>query len=260
MTLPATRRLSLLVISATILAACSEGSPTAPTPSVASVTVSGANSVNVGSTTDMTATARRSDGSAEVVTTAAAWQSSNAAVATVAPSGRVTAVAPGSSVISAAFGGQTGQLPLQVMAVDDVQVVTVTLTHVIVDGTCDTDSIFESHGDGEFTFLFEVERSGTGRTPVWSTNRQAFTLGSHPFAGIGLEFTRNVSRGEDFVLWFTATEWDGLLGADPKLAGTGVGRPHTYQGGRWVTSGTSISLGSSGCGATIHWSLTSRRQ
>lgn len=260
--MPATPKLSLLVLGATILAACSGGSPaTSPTATVTSVTVSGANAVNVGSTTDMTATARWSDGSTEVVSSTATWQSSNPAVATVSSGGRVTAVAPGSSTVSAAFRGYTGQLPVQVMAVDNIQVVSVLLNTIIVDGTCDTDSIFESHGDGEFTFRFEVERSGTGRTLVWATDRQTFALGPTPIPGNrGLEFTRNVSQGEDFILWFTATEWDGLLGADPKLDGATAGRSHTYQGGRWVATGTSISLGSSSCGATIQWSLSSRPQ
>jgi hypothetical protein len=173
----------------------------------------------------------------------------------------VTAVAPGSSVISAAFGGQTGQLAVQVVAVDNVQVVSVRLDRVVVDGTCDTDSIFEGGDDGEFTFRFEVERSGSGRTLVWSTDKQAFRRGSHPFPpNSGLTFARNVSRGEDFVLWFTATEWDGLLGEDPKLEGVTAGRSHTYRDGGWVANATFISLGSGSCGATIHWTLSSRPQ
>jgi hypothetical protein len=247
-----------------MLAACSDGSPTSPTPrepTVTAVTVSGANAVNAGSTTNMTATAHRSDGSTEEVSSTAVWQSSNPAVATVASGGRVTAVAPGSSVISAGFGGQTGQLPVQVMAIDNVQLVVIRLDRVVVDGTCDTDSIFESGGDGEFTFRFEVERSGGGRTLVWSTDMRPFTLGSHPFgSNTGITFARNVSRGEDFVLWFTATEWDGLLGEDPKLNRTTAARTHTFQGGRWVAAGTSISLGSGSCGATIHWNLSSDPQ
>jgi hypothetical protein len=209
----------------------------------------------------MTATARRSDGSTQVVNSAAAWQSSNPAVATVSSQGRVTAVAPGSSTISAAFGGQTGQLPVQVVAVENVQVVSVTLDRLVVDGTCDTDSLFESPDDGEFSFRFEVERSGSGLTPIWSTERRPFTRRSHPFApNTGLTFARNVSRGEDFVLWFAATEWDGLLGADPKLNGLRTGRSHTYRDGGWVANSTFISLGSGSCGATIHWTLSSRPQ
>jgi hypothetical protein len=264
MTMHVIRRLSLLVTGATLLSACSGSTPTSPTsttPTVTAVTVSGANAVNVGSTTNMTATARRSDGSTEDVSSTATWHSSNPAVATVSSGGRVTAVAPGSSAISAAFEGQTGQLPVQVMAVDNVQVVSVTVDTIIVEGTCDTDSLFESRDDGEFSFRFEIERSGTGRTPLWSTERQAFRLGPTPVNGNpGLVFNRNVSQGEDFILWFTASEWDGLLGEDPKLKGVTAGRSHTFQNGRWVANGTSITLGSSFCGATLHWTLSSRPQ
>jgi hypothetical protein len=227
---------------------------------VTAVNVSGANSVNVGSTTDMTATAVRSDASTEVVTGTAAWQSSNPAVATVSPAGRVTAVAAGSSVISAAFGGRTGQLPVQVMAIDNVQIVTITANRVVINGTCDTDSIFESSVDGEFTFNFEIERSGTGLTSIWAADRRAFTVGAHPLPNLVATFTRNVTRGEDFIVLFTATEWDGLLGVDPKLNGVGRGIPYTYQNGRWEPDATSITVGSASCGATIQWSLESHQQ
>jgi hypothetical protein len=173
----------------------------------------------------------------------------------------VTAVAPGSSVISAAFGGQTGQLPVQVVAVDNVQVVSITLNRVIVDGTCDTDSLFESAHDGEFSFRFEVERSGGGRTPVWTTDKQAFNLGTHSLGDSRfLRFNRNVSKGEDFVLWFTATEWDGALGADSKLNAVTAKQAYTYQGGKWVGNAVAMSVGSDRCGATIQWTFLASQQ
>lgn len=260
------RKLSRIAAGAALVLnlGCSGGSspvaPTPPSPSVTSVTVSGTNSVSVGSTTVMTATAGRSDGSTEVVSSTATWRSSNPAVATVSPTGGVTAVSPGSSMISAAFGGQTGQLSVQIMTVDNVQLVTVALNRVVINGTCDTDSIFEDSADGEFSFRFEVERSGGGRTSLWATNGQAFKIGPHSLAGYALTFGRNVSQGDDFILWFTATESDGALGADPKLAGTSVGRPHSYQSGEWEGGGSSVTLGTSACGATIHWSVSSRPQ
>jgi hypothetical protein len=255
----------IAVISALALApGCGGSSPAGPTPStptVTSVIVSGANSVSLGATAGMTATANRSDGSTEVVTSTAAWQSSNPAVATVSSQGQVTAASPGSAVISAAFAGRTGQLPVEVMAVDNVQVVVVVLDKVVIDGTCDTDSVFESPGDGEFSFLFEVERSGGGRTVVWRTDKEKFSRGARSIGGnVGLTFSRNVSRGEDFILWFAATEWDGALGPDAKLNDASTGRTYTYQDGGWVTNGSPMSVGSSACGATIHWSMSSRPQ
>jgi hypothetical protein len=249
-----TTRFPLLLMGVTFLTACTTA---APSPTVTSITISGTNSIPVGSTIEMTATAVRSDGSTETVTGTATWQSSNTAVATVSAEGHVLAVAPGTSVISAAFGGRTGQISLAVVAVDNVQRVRVTLTRVVIDGTCDNDSLFESPGDGEFSFEIEVERSGTGTTTIWETAKRPFTLGSHTLTDVGFTFNRNVTRGEDFILRFFATEWDGLLGPDPKLNGVGKGQPFVYQNGRWVPDATSLSVGSGACGVTIHWTLSS---
>ena len=268
--LTAPPRLALLAISATILAGCSGGSsatsptaptppvPTPPAPTVTSLTVSGTNSVDVGSTTEMTATARRSDGSTEVVSSTADWQSSNTAVATVSSDGRVTAVSPGSSMISAAFGGRSGQLPVEVTAGVHIERVTIAAEELTIRGTCDTDSLFESSEDGEFYFRFEVERSG-GRTSIWGADEK-FTLGKHPLTA-ATAFNRNITQGEDFILWFYATEYDGLLGADPKLPGGGRSRSYTYEDGvGWVASSNVLELGSSDCGASIRWTVSSRRQ
>jgi hypothetical protein len=203
----------------------------------------------------MTASARKSDGSTENVTNSATWQSSNPAVATVSASGSVTARAPGSSTISAAFGGQTGQITVQVVAVQNIQRVTVQLSRLVIDGTCDDNSIFEDSGDGEFSFRFEITRDG-GTTTIWSTGTTPFTRGSHSRTQ-GLSFTRNVSQGEDFLLEFRGTEYDGLLGADPRFNGRFSGRNYVYGGGVWTPSTRSLSLGSGSCGATMHYTISS---
>jgi hypothetical protein len=241
------------------MSACGSKSPTEPSAvTVTSVTVSGSNSVNVGSASTMTASARKSDGSTEDVTSGATWQSSNTAVATVSSTGRVSGVAPGSSNISAGFGGVTGQIGIQVMAVDNIQRVTVRLTSLVIVGTCDDNSIFEDAGDGEFSFRFEIVRDG-GRTTIWSAGTTAFAKGSHS-RDQGITFSRNVTTGEDFLLEFRGTEFDGILGADPRFDDRFTGRTYLYSGTLWTPSARSFTLGSGSCGATMNYTISSVRQ
>ena len=64
-----------------------------------------------------TATGTFSDSSTQVITADAAWTSSDIAVATVGAEGGATAVAAGTTNITAAFGGQTGSSLLTVSSV-----------------------------------------------------------------------------------------------------------------------------------------------
>jgi len=158
-------------------------------------------------------------------------------------------------VISATSSGQTGQITVQVVAVDNVQSVTLQLTSVVVNGTCEEDSIFEDDIDGEFRFIFEFRRDG-GSTTIWSVGPTPYTKGSHPVAQ-SATFNRNVTRGEDFAVWFTATEFDGILGEDSKLNGTFAGRVYTYQSGQWTPTSRSLTVGTGSCGATVNYTITS---
>jgi uncharacterized protein YjdB len=98
------------------------------TVKVASVTVSlAASSLAVGQTERATATLR--DSSNNVVTgPAVVWTSSNASAATLTDSGMVTALAVGSTMISASSGGKTGSAPLAVTATSLLPVASVTVT------------------------------------------------------------------------------------------------------------------------------------
>jgi len=64
-----------------------------------------------------TATGTFSDSSTQVLTTESTWTSSNTAVATVGGGGVATAIGPGTTNISAAFGGKTGSASLTVNSV-----------------------------------------------------------------------------------------------------------------------------------------------
>jgi hypothetical protein len=99
--------------------ACSGSSsptPANPSPTVTSVTITGTPSLNGGNlTSQLIARATLSDGTLQDVSTLATWSSSNPAVATVSPSGLVTAVTIGTTNISAAYQGKTGTLSVSVL-------------------------------------------------------------------------------------------------------------------------------------------------
>jgi hypothetical protein len=88
--------------------------PSAPA-SVTAVAISGTASLTInGQANQLTATATLSDGTTQNVTSSATWQSSNATVATVSSTGLVTAVAAGTTTITATSQGRSGALVVSV--------------------------------------------------------------------------------------------------------------------------------------------------
>ncbi len=110
------------VLAAIVLAAggsaCGGGSPTKPTSgsSVVHVTVTGPTTMNVGDTTQFTATAQLFDGTQQTCSPVAAWESSNTSVASIAAGGMVTARAAGNAEIKATYGGVSGSKSVSVNA------------------------------------------------------------------------------------------------------------------------------------------------
>jgi hypothetical protein len=78
------------------------------------VTVNGPTTLRLGAASQLSATITRTDGSTVDVTSTAAWSSSNPAVASVSPSGVVTAYASGVTVITAGFQSLSGSLGVTV--------------------------------------------------------------------------------------------------------------------------------------------------
>ncbi|MGH7539873.1 MAG: hypothetical protein ACRELC_02635 [Gemmatimonadota bacterium] len=147
---------------------------------------------------------------------------------------------------------------------DDIQRVEVTLTGVDVTGSCDHDSFFEDGADGEFAFRFEVTPSGSNTVELWRVGGGAFSEGMHELEGLGTVFNRNITAGEDFGTTFTATEFDGLLGADSDFDDRFRSNSHQYAGnGVWGPSGEDNTLTLAGkgdaelCGAILHYTITS---
>jgi uncharacterized protein YjdB len=84
---------------------------------VTSLTVastSGLNQVVSGSTLQLSATVNYSDGSTSDVTSLATWTSGAPGVATVNAAGLVTGITTGTATISAAYGGQSGNITITV--------------------------------------------------------------------------------------------------------------------------------------------------
>ena len=108
-----------------VLVACG-GSATAPSPAPVTlrevqVSMWGFNgtftedgAVLLGHTFQMTANARFSPVGGEDVTKAASWESSNPTVAPISPSGLLTGLANGSTVVTATYQGKSGSLVVRV--------------------------------------------------------------------------------------------------------------------------------------------------
>ena len=79
-------------------------------PGLVLLNITGNATLTVGRTSQLTATTVSTDGTTRDVTTVAKWASSSSSLATVSPTGLVTANAPGAPVISATFQIVTGSV------------------------------------------------------------------------------------------------------------------------------------------------------
>jgi carboxypeptidase family protein/Big-like domain-containing protein len=107
---------SLVVLSLCVILASACGSsggggnpPPGPTPvTLTSVTVTSSGAPVVGDTVQFTATATFSDGSTQIVSGQATWESSNTAVVTITGGGLATFLAPGEADIRATYRASSG--------------------------------------------------------------------------------------------------------------------------------------------------------
>ena len=94
-----------------ILGACSNAVKPSPVVPPASIAISGTTVFSViGQTSQLTAMATASSGTSANVTNQASWLSSNTIVATVSPTGLVTADGFGQAEISVAYQGMTSHV------------------------------------------------------------------------------------------------------------------------------------------------------
>ncbi len=110
--------LSSLLLGISLLVGCggsSSGNNPPPTVTLVSIAISPASpSITVGATQQFSATGTYSDGSTKSLTTAVNWVSSSQSVATVNTAGLATAVAAGTTTITASSGSITGTTTLTV--------------------------------------------------------------------------------------------------------------------------------------------------
>jgi plastocyanin len=111
----------LIALTAAIAGCGSESTPATPTPTptptptVTALTIGGLpSSLKPRESAQLTATASLSNGTTQVVTNQANWQSDNTAIATVSSAGVVTAVGPGTTAIRASYQNFNGTGSLNV--------------------------------------------------------------------------------------------------------------------------------------------------
>jgi hypothetical protein len=110
----------LALAAVTLIAACSttNGNPSSPAPpttaGVQSIIVT--SSATSSSTFQMAARAAMADGTSRDVTTQAAWDTSNASLATISPTGVLTARGSGQVEVRATFQDKTGSVSVAVSA------------------------------------------------------------------------------------------------------------------------------------------------
>lgn len=164
-------RAALWLLVATVTA-CSSGSDngtgpggtTPPVAAVSTVAVSvGSTSLVAGSTTLATATAR--DGAGVVIAgRTVSWSSAAPSIAAVDGAGTITAVAPGTAVITASVDGRTGSASITVTAVPAASVtVTLAATALGIGGTTQATAVVRDAAGAPLS----------GRAVTWSSSAQA---------------------------------------------------------------------------------------
>jgi len=278
------RRSGIALALAAFAVACGK-SPTEPggvggggggAATVTSVTIGGAASVSEGATAQLTATANKSDGTTENVTSTAAWRSTDATVLSVSGTGLVTALKAGTAEVTAAVGSQTGRRTLQV-AVARFQL-TLSVQSVTALGTCD--DFTQGLTNGEFaTRVLAVAPGGVQRTidetggyPGNPANLLVYNLAAGASASINETevFTLNGETGQSLRVQFHATEWDQQIVVIPPsvrlihdgdMSDESVSRTHAYGNGTFGSLGpNTLSIGNSSCGIRLNYTMAAVKQ
>lgn len=277
------RRGTCALVLAVAASSCgNDGSPTGPggtggppTATVTSVTIGGSVSLSAGTTSQLTATANKSDGTTENVTSRATWQSTNPAVATVSGTGLVSALTTGTADVTAAFSGQTARRTLQV-AVARFRL-DVTAQSVTALSTCD--DVTQGLTEGEFTVrILGIPPSGSSvlffETPEYPgnpNNLQGFNLAQGASGSINATrtFTLDGALGQSLRIQFNATEWDEQIVLippsirwipDSRLNNASTDRTHSYSNGTFTSLGpNTLTLGNSSCGIRLNYTISATR-
>ena len=155
---------------------------TAGAATLSSLTLAGGATLSPGQSAQWTATAGLSDGSTQNVSSSAAWSSSNAAVATVSPTGLVAAIGAGSADIRAQYQGLSQTRTVQVAAA----VVSVAAAFTVIpnsganlpNGQC---AVAQSGADNLFRCRFDASRSTPN--PGITSYQWELPVGGRTFSG-----------------------------------------------------------------------------
>lgn len=182
------RRSLVLVMSAAFLGACGD-SGTAPEVPVASVAVQGPPTVPVGESVQLSVEARDANGRV-ISGRPATWNSSNAAVASVASTGTVTGLSVGSASIVATIGTVSGTASITVTP-PPVAAVSLSPSPVTMLGVGATTQMTATLRDAAGNIL-------TGRTVTWSaaTSAVASVSSSGMVTAVGPGATRITATSE----------------------------------------------------------------
>lgn len=239
-----------------------------------STAITGTQSIKIGGTTQLTATATRSDGTTQVVTGQATWTSSDAAVATVNASGLVQSVRDGSVQITATYEGKAGQAGITVNR--DVFAIEVKTRTFTARGSCD--GPLDPVGEFSVWVLMTVMRTlDSGNT---EGNQVLFSTDTYPSAdGVlalrertpltmnrSFSFDMEPRDGDRVKVQFRATEWDKRIviippsvtdvkDSDMNDAGNTV--DHVFSGGAWRSLGRqTIGVGSNNCSVDLEYEIS----
>lgn len=242
-----------------------------------SVVIAGTLTFAEGATSQLTATANKSDGTTENVTSQATWQSSNTTVATVSGTGLVSALQRGTADITATFSAQTGRQTLQITLARFA--VTLTTQSVTALATCD--DVTQGLTNGEFaTRVLAITPGGqqvtmdqTSGYPGDPDSPRGHNLSEGESASVGATrtFTLDGESGQFVRVQFNATEWDEQIVVippsirwihDSRLNDASTSRTHSYSSGTFGSLGpNTLTLGNaSSCGIRLSYQISAVRQ
>ena len=279
------RRAGLATVFATVMAACG-GSPTGPSGgggngggavTVTGLTIGGDLTITAGETSQLTATATKSDGSTEVVTGQATWVSSDVTVATVSATGLLTALKTGTADISAAFSSQTGRGTLQVASAQFR--IALALQSITALSTCD--DFTQGLTVGEFATRIQTTRSG-GNVDILDETDSSYPGNPNNLLiyelredqTLTFSVTRNYTltgeAGQFVRVQFNATEWDSQIVIippstrwihDSRMDNDSISRTHSYTNGTFSGLGSNtLTVGNSSCGIRVGYTIGATRQ
>ena len=203
-------------------------------------------SLPIRATQQFTATAAQSDGTSIDVTTQSSWTSSNASVATVSSSGLASALEPGTTTITATYGGTAGSTTLTVTSATLSSVSVSATSPAIPNGFTEQLTATGIFSDGtNFNITTQATWSSSNNL-VATVNNTGLVIGVGPgTATITATITatsENIS-GTTIILVTSATLTSiSLSPASPSIPSTPAGITQQFTAAGTFSDGTSLDI------------------